>query len=148
MNITEEIRTNAKNINATIVLPEANLDERVMQACKYILDNKLSKLVVFGKAEEFENEIKNNSDCTIIDIENYEKTEELANQLYELRKEKGLTLEKAQELIKNPAYFAMMLLKNNLADGVVAGAKFTTADTLRPALQIIKTKRLDFRCGL
>ena len=60
--------------------------------------------------------------------------------MYELRKNKGLTIEQASELIKTPTYLAMMMLKNNMADGVVAGAKFSTADTLRPALQIIKTK--------
>jgi len=140
MNITQEIRNNAKQIDATIILPEANLDERVKQASEYILQNELAKLVIFGKKEEFSSKITNNPNCTIIDLETTELSSKFATQLYELRKEKGLTQEKANELIKNPAYFAMMMLKNNMADGVVAGAKFTTADTLRPALQIIKTK--------
>ena len=140
MNIKETIRNSAKAKKSTIILPEANLDTRVAQACEIILEKELSNLIIFGKSSEFSSKITNNKNCTIIDIENYENLNNLATQLYELRKHKGLSLEQAQEIIKNPAYFAMMLLKNNMADGVVAGAKFTTADTLRPALQIIKTK--------
>ena len=140
MNIKETLRNKAKNIKSTIILPEANLDKRVADACEIILENGLSNLIIFGKENEFSNRITSDPNCEIIDIENYVNLGDFINQLYELRKHKGLTLEQAQELIKNPAYFAMMMLKNNLADGVVAGAKYTTADTLRPALQIIKTK--------
>ena len=140
MSITKEIRENAKKINATIILPEANLDDRVAQACEIILNEKLAKIMVFGKPSEFSASIASNPNCTIIDIESYHNLHNFATQLYELRKHKGLTTEQASELVKNPAYFAMLMLKNGLADGVVAGAKFTTADTLRPALQIIKTK--------
>ena len=140
MKILEDLKQRAKNKNCTIILPEANLDERVKQAAIQILNESLSKLIVFGKATDFPQEISQNSSCQIIDIENYERLEDLANELYELRKAKGLTLETAKELIKQPTYFAMMLLKNNMADGVVAGAKFSTADVLRPGLQIIKTK--------
>ena len=140
MNITKEIRENAKKIKATIILPEANLDDRVKQAAEYILNNELSNLIILGKPCEFSSALTTNPNCKIIDIESYENLSDFATQLYELRKHKGLTLDQAQELVKNPAYLAMMMLKNNLADGVVAGAKFTTADTLRPALQIIKTK--------
>ena len=140
MKILEEIKKRAKNKDYTIILPEANMDERVKNAVVQILKEKLSKLIIFGKKTEFSNEITENENCQIIDIQNYEKITELTNQLYELRKSKGLTLEQAQELIKTPIYFAMMLLKNNMADGVVAGAKYSTADVLRPGLQIIKTK--------
>jgi len=140
MDIKSNIRNTAKSIKATIILPEANLDIRVKEACEVILKEKLSNIIIFGKQNEFPTTLTNNSNCKIIDIESYENLTEFASQLYELRKHKGLTQEQANELVKNPAYFAMMMLKNNLADGVVAGAKFTTADTLRPALQIIKTK--------
>lgn len=139
MKVLEEIKQRAKSKNYTIVLPEANLDERVYNACIKILDEGLSKIIVFGKENEFSS-VFNNTNCTIIDIENYANLEEFANQLYELRKHKGMTEEDAKKLIKTPTYFAMMLVKNGLADGVVAGAKYSTADTLRPALQIIKTK--------
>lgn len=139
MDVLKEIVKKAKNIDATIVLPEANLDERVKQAAEIILKKKLSKIIVFGKIDDYSS-IFNNENCQIIDIENYEKLDELASELFELRKAKGMTEEDAKNIIKKPEYFAMMLLKKGLADGVVAGAKFSTADTLRPALQIIKTK--------
>jgi len=139
MDIIKEIRNKAKNIDATIVLPEANLDERVKKAAEIILKKNISKLIVFGKEEDYSS-VFQSKNCQIIDIKNYSKLDELTNSLYELRKDKGLTLEEAKELIQKPEYFAMMLLKHGFADGVVAGAKFSTADTLRPALQIIKTK--------
>lgn len=139
MNIIKEIEKRAKNVNATIVLPEANLDERVKKAAEIIFKKKLSKIIVFGKVEDYPDSFKSEN-CQIIDIPNYEKLSELTNSLYELRKAKGMTEQNAQIYIQKPEYFAMMLLKHNLADGVVAGAKFSTADTLRPALQIIKTK--------
>lgn len=139
MKILEQIKEKAKIANGTIILPEANMDERVMKAGEIILENGLSNIIVFGKESEFSKTFKCDK-CQIIDIETSLFKDSFATQLYKLRKAKGLTLEKAQELIKEPIYFAMMLLKNNYADGVVAGAKYTTADTLRPALQIIKTK--------
>ena len=140
MKILEEIRMRAKNKDLTIVLPEANMDERVKTACEQILKEGLSKLIVFGKKEEFDKAISNNPNCQIIDLNLNDLSNTFAEQLYELRKAKGLTLESAKELVKQPMYFAMMLLKSNMADGVVAGAKYSTADVLRPGLQIIKTK--------
>lgn len=140
MKILEGIQERAKNKDLTIVLPEANMDERVKKACEQILKEGLSKLIVFGKKEEFDEEMSNNSNCKIIDISSNDLSNTFAEQLYELRKAKGLTLDSAKELIKQPMYFAMMLLKSNMADGVVAGAKYSTADVLRPGLQIIKTK--------
>lgn len=138
MKILNQIFQKAKKINATIILPEANQDRRVYKAAKSILKSKLSNLVVFGKSEEFEPCFKV-SHCQIIDIETYPKTE-LAKQLYELRKHKGMTEQEANSLIKQPLFFAMLMLLNNMADGVVAGACNTTAQVLLPALQIIKTK--------
>lgn len=139
MNILKEIIKKTKSINATIVLPEAHLDERVKAAAEIILKKKLSKIIVFGKEIDYPSIFKSEN-CQIIDMQTYEKLDELTSSLFELRKAKGMTEEDAKTYIQNPAYFAMMLLKNGLADGVVAGAKFSTADTLRPALQIIKTK--------
>ena len=140
MDILKQMKKIAKSKQATIVLPEANQDERVKSACEKILKEKLSNIIVLGKNEEFSNIFQNNPMCEIIDIEKYVKLEEFATQLYEMRKAKGLTEIEAKELVKQPTYFAMMLLKNNIADGVVAGAKYSTADVLRPGLQIIKTK--------
>lgn len=138
MKILKQLSNQAKKINATIILPEANADNRVYEACKIILKQKLAKIIVFGKAEQFDKSFKNKN-CQIIDIDSYNKTD-FSNQLFELRQHKGMTRQKATELVKKPLYFAMMLLKNNLADGLVAGACNTTADVLLPALQIIKAK--------
>ena len=140
MKVLKEIQKRAKSKDLKIILPEANMDDRVMMACCQILKDGLSKLVVFGKLGEFPKEVVSNENCEIIDIETSDKKEEFAKDLFELRKSKGLTFEDAQKLICQPMYFAMMLLKNNMADGVVAGAKYSTADVLRPGLQIVKTK--------
>ncbi len=139
MNIIEKILEKSKKIDATIILPEANIDERVYKAAKILLENNLCKLIVFGTENEFDSTFKSKN-CKIIDIKSFPNLKEFANQLYELRKDKGLTRFQAKKLISQPDYFSMMLLKNKIADGVVAGASWTTANTLRPALQIIKTK--------
>lgn len=139
MKIIRELKQKAKNKDYTIVLPEVKMDERVLKACEIILKQKISKIVVFGKVEELP-KIFQSKLCRVIDIENFENLKEYAEQLYDFRKHKGLTLEEANNLIKIPIYFSMMLLKNGVVDGVVAGAKYSSADVLRPALQIIKTK--------
>lgn len=136
----QKIKQKAKQINATIILPEANIDKRVCDACKYLLKNKLCKIVVFGKVAEFDKSFTASPFCQIIDIETSEKLADYANQLFELRKHKGLTLTQAKKLVKTPEYFACMMLKNEQANGMVAGANFSTAKTLKPALQIVKAK--------
>ncbi len=140
MKIIDDIKKRAKKINATIVIPEANLDKRVYEAAKQILDNKISKLIVFGKNSEFDDSFKT-KDCQIIDITTYKDLDKFAKDLYEIRKAKGMSIEEANRLVRRPDYFSMMLLKDDLADGMVAGATWSTADTLRPALQVIKTKK-------
>lgn len=140
MKIINELTKRAKAIDATIILPEANLDSRVMQACEIIVKKNLSKIIVLGKESEFPLSLRNSKLCKIIDIDSYSEIDDLTNDLYELRKHKGLTIDEAKKLILDPAYFSCMLLKSGVADGLVAGAKWTTANTLRPALQIIKTK--------
>lgn len=139
MEIVEQLKEYAKKIDATIILPEANIDKRVYLAGKEILDKKISKLIVFGKNEEYDESFKS-GDCEIIDISSYKDLDKFATELFELRKNKGMTIDKARELIRRADYFSMMLLKAGRADGVVAGATWSTADTLRPALQVIKTK--------
>ncbi len=139
MNIIEKITNKAKKINATIILPEANLDKRVYSAAKKLIKENLCKIIVFGEAADYDASF-NSPNCRIINIKKYPQLSDYANQLYELRKNKGLTLKEAKKLVSAPDYFSMMLLKNGVADGVVAGACWTTANTLRPALQIIRTK--------
>lgn len=103
------------------------------------------KLFLFGDEEKIlsianKNEI-NISEAKIVEPQKSNKFSEYVNMFYEIRKHKGMTLEKANELIKDPVYFGMMMLKdpNVEADGLVSGAVHSTADTLRPALQILKT---------
>ena len=133
MKILQELRARAQNKQSKIVLPEANMDERVMLACKEILKEGLSKIVVLGKPSEFSKEFIENENCEIIDIANFESLKDYTEQLFEMRKSKGLTFEDARKLIMQPTYFAMMLVKNCRADGVVAGAK------LRICLQARRT---------
>jgi len=136
--IIKQILTDAKKTKGVILLPEANIDERVQKACELIIKYKFGKIAVLGKPEDFDQIIAKN--CIMYNTEDKELQETLAKKLMAIRRRKGVTLEKARELVKRPEYFSMMLLKMGMVDGVVAGAKWTTADVLRPALQIIKTR--------
>ncbi len=141
MGFLDEIKKRAKKDVKTIVLPES-MDKRTMEAAATILKEGIAKLIIIGK----DSEVKSNSrgldisKATIINPETSELTEELINKLYELRKEKGMTLEEAKRLLlEDYMYYACMLVKTGRADGVVSGACHSSANTLRPALQIIKT---------
>ena len=138
MGFIDEVKSKAKKDIKTIVLPESS-DIRTLEATKQILKEGFAKVVLVGNEEEIKSKGIDVEGATIIDPLKSEKYEEYANKLYELRKEKGMTEEKAKELIKDSVYFGMMMLKNNDADGLVSGACHSTADTLRPALQIVKT---------
>ena len=132
--IEEKVKANKKK---KIILPESN-DERILKASEYVTKNELVDIVLIGDEEQIKKYIDIDN-IEIINPDTFDK-DELVNELYELRKEKGLTKEDARKLIDQPMYFSIMLLKNGYADGLVAGATHTTADTLRPALQIIKSK--------
>lgn len=132
------IKTKAKLINANIVIPEANIDDRIYTACKFLARNNWSKITVLGKPGDFDDFFVKNKNVTVINIENYAKITEMTKALYERRKDKLQSLEEAAELLKNPIYFATMLLYSGACDGMVCGANYSTADSLRPALQIIK----------
>lgn len=140
MNMLEQLKEKAKLRPGKIVLPETLVDSRVMQAVEMIVKDNISEVVVFGKKEDYSKEVAESNLVTIIDIDTFAEFENFVNALYELRKNKGMTIEQAREILKEPIYFACMLVKLNYADGIVAGAKYTTGDTLRPALQIIKTQ--------
>ena len=142
MSFIEKIKEKARKDIKTIILPEAT-DERILQATEMVKKEKYAKIILLGNEEQIkqiaqEKEIDING-TQIIDPEKSEKSEEYATELYELRKAKGMTEEKAKELIKEPIYYGMMMLKQGDADGLVSGAAHSTADTLRPALQILKT---------
>lgn len=142
MSFIEEIKNRAKQQIKTIILPEAT-DIRILKAAQIINKEKYAKVALIGNKEEIERLIKENNlelgDTQIIDPAESDKTSEYAKELYELRKAKGMTEEQAQKLILEPIYYGMMMVKLNHADGLVSGAAHSTADTLRPALQILKT---------
>ena len=144
MSFIEEIKERAKKDIKTIVLPEAE-DIRTLEATRMVLDEKYAKVILIGNEEKvLEKAKENNIDITGVEIINpveSEKYDEYVNLLYDLRKHKGMTIEQAKELVKDPTYYGMLMLKdeNSEADGLVSGAVHSTSDTLRPALQILKT---------
>lgn len=143
MSFIDSMKEQARKEIKTIVLPETD-DVRVLEATQKILKDGFANIILIGDRGEIEKLANDNnidvSGAQIINPLISEKFSKYSNDLYELRKEKGLTLEKAQELLKtNSRYFATMMVKENDADGMVSGASHATSDTLRPALQILKT---------
>lgn len=142
MPFIDDIKLRAKKEIKTIVLPEAE-DIRTLKAVDIIAKDEFCKIILIGNKEEIQkNAQENNLDISKAEIINPNDSEyynEFVNTFYELRKHKGMTEEEAKELIKNPVFFGMMMVKTERADGLVSGACHSTADTLRPALQILKT---------
>ena len=141
MSFIDNIITRAKANKKTIVLPET-MDDRVLGAAEKIVNEDVANVILIGNKEEILEKNSSLNKCVIIDpIEDSVLTDELTLKLYDLRKEKGLSEEEARKLLtEDYMYFACMLVKTGRADGVVSGACHSTANTLRPALQIIKTK--------
>lgn len=145
MSFIEEIKNRAKEDIKTIILPEAE-DKRVLEAASKVIKQGFAKVILLGDEEKIKDDcLKNKINLDGVDVINpltSDKKEEYKQKLYELRKNKGMTLEQAEELLKEPIYFGMMMLKdeNSKADGLVSGAAHSTANTLRPVLQILKTK--------
>ena len=141
MGFIETIKERAKKEKKRIVLPET-MDRRVLEAAHQILENDIADIILIGNVDEVLENSKglNIEKASIIDPNNSSLTEEFIQKLYNLRKEKGMTLEEARKLLlEDYMYYACMLVKSNMADGVVSGACHSTSNTLRPALQIIKT---------
>ena len=142
MNFIDGIKDRARNEMKTIVLPEAS-DLRVVTAAATVLKEAYANVVLVGNEENIKKMAEENgldvSKAIIVDPLKSEKSKEYAENLYELRKAKGMTLEQAEELVKDEVYYGMMMVKMNDADGLVSGAIHSTSDTLRPALQILKT---------
>lgn len=142
MSFIEEVKQRAKKELKSIILPEAT-DIRVLKATETVLKEGYAKIILIGNEQEITQNAKENNinieGVTIIDPLTSEKKEEYANTLYELRKNKGMTPEQAQKLVEDPVYYGMVMVKVNEADGLVSGCAHSTADTLRPALQILKT---------
>ena len=142
MSFIESIKQRAKQNIKTIILPEAE-DKRVLEAASKVIAQGFAKVILIGNKEQVEKDSKENnidlSGVEIIDIKSSTKKQEYAQKLFELRQAKGMTEEEASKLIEEPIYFGMMMLKNGEADGLVSGAAHSTSNTLRPALQILKT---------
>ena len=144
MTFIENIKKRAKENIKTIVLPEAE-DIRILEATQQVLKEQYANIILVGNKEKIEKKAKENNiniiGAEIVDPNNSEKHDEYVNLLYELRKHKGMTIEQAKELVKDPVYYGMLMVKDEQtnADGLVSGAAHSTSDTLRPALQILKT---------
>ena len=142
MDLLQQIVARAKANKQRIVLPEAE-EERTLRAADRVLADELANIILIGNPEAIKADaekygLTNIDKATIIDPLNNPRSEEYAELLAELRKKKGMTIEQARELVKNPLYLGCMIIKTEGADGQISGALSTTGDTLRPALQIIK----------
>jgi len=140
MNFLEQISLRAKSDLKTIVLPESS-DIRTLKAAALVQEKGIANIVLVGNPEEIK-KLSGDLDISkarIVDPLNSDKFDEYANAFYELRKAKGMTIEKARETMKDSLYYGVMMVKMGEADGMVSGAIHSTADTLRPALQILKT---------
>lgn len=143
MSFIDEIKNRAKKDIKKIVLPESE-DDRTLKATSEVLKQKFAEIILIGNKEKIlkrANELKLNNveEAEIIDPVNSDKYDEFVEKFYELRKNKGMTIEKAKEYMLDNTYFGMMMVKQGYADGLVSGAVHSTSDTLRPALQILKT---------
>ena len=135
----EKLKANPK----TIVFPEGS-DPRILEAASRLLAANFLKPILLGNVDEINRSAEdagyNIRGAQIIDPENYDKFDEMVETFCELRKSKGMTPEKAIPILKQTNYFGTMLVKMGLGDCLLGGATYSTADTVRPALQIIKTK--------
>ncbi len=142
MSFIENMKLRAKKNIKTIVLPEGN-DIRTIKAVEKVLNEKFADVIVLGNKNEIlelaKKESINIDGVKIINPINDSNYDKLVNDFYELRKAKGMTIEKAKEILKDETYYGMMMVKEGLADGLVSGACHSTSNTLRPALQILKT---------
>ena len=143
--LTEVMKKASENVK-TIVLPEGE-DKRVLKAAHIVTEAKAAKIVILGDEQQIADYFKQNNwdmeDIKVIKPENSAKLADYTDLLYQLRKEKGMTEEDAQKTALNYNYFGTLMVKAGDADGMVSGANHSTADTVRPALQIIKSARKD-----
>lgn len=143
MNISKNIRQKAKENIKTIVLPEGE-EPRMIAAAQIIYQEGFAKLVFLGKENKIKELAKNNDitfpgDIEIIDPESSDNLEKYAEIYYNLRKNKGVSMDEAKMLLKDPLYYAALMVYQDDADGLVAGSVNATGDVFRPALQTIKT---------
>ena len=144
MELLEQLKQRAHNNLRRIVLPEGD-EPRTLEAADRLLADQSVKLILIGDADKIhamaaDKGLKHIGEATIVNPETDPKMPVYADLLYELRKNKGMTHEEAEQKAKDPLYLGCLMIKNGDADGEVAGARGTTADTIRPAFQIIKTQ--------
>ncbi len=141
MSFIEAIKDRARQSRKTIVLPES-MEIRTLEATAQILSEDICDVILIGDKDEI-TKVGMNFDisrATIVDPNSFEQMDAYVAKLVELREKKGMTLEKAGEILKTDAlYLGVMMVKMGLADGMVAGAVNSTANVLRPSLQILKT---------
>ena len=144
MALIEQLVARARADKQRIVLPEGT-EERTLKAADRVLAEGIADLILLGDPEEIKelatkNDLQHIAKATIIDPRNHGKKEEYAQLLAQLRAKKGVTIESARSIVENPLYLGSLIIKSGDADGQLAGARNTTGDVLRPALQIIKTQ--------
>ncbi len=143
MAFIDEIKNRAKKEIKKIVLPESN-DDRTLIATSEVLKQQFAEIILIGNKSKIlerakDLKLNNLEEAEIVDPQNSERYDEFVEAFYELRKHKNMTIEKAKEFMLDNIYFGMMMVKQGYADGLVSGAIHSTSDTLRPALQILKT---------
>jgi len=140
VNFIQFIKQKAKSDKKTVVLPES-LDIRTLEAAQTILKEELANVVLIGNKGAILEKSSglDISGAKIIDPDTYDNMNDFVDTLVDLRKHKGMTKENAEKLLLNPLYLGVMMVKKGIADGMVAGAVNSTADVLRPSLQILKT---------
>lgn len=143
MNLLEIIRQNAKKHPKRIALPEGT-EPRTLQAADQVLADEMAEIILIGNPQKIKEAARlkgltNINRALVVDPDNIKKADEYAELMVELRGHKGMTINKALELLKDPLYLATIMIKNGDADGEVAGAMNATGDVLRPAFQYVKT---------
>ncbi|PHV71106.1 phosphate acetyltransferase [Sporanaerobium hydrogeniformans] len=141
MSFIEDIKARAKSNKKTIVLPETT-DIRTLKAAHLVLQEEIANVILIGDAAEIQDKAEglDLSQAEIINPKTFEEMDTYITELVKLREKKGMTIEKANQLLHNdPLFLGVMMVKQGKADGMVAGAINATADVLRPSLQILKT---------
>ncbi len=136
----KQLLQKASALNKSIVFPEAEISDRVLKAVEIILKKNVARPILLGDEEKILSKGYKLTGATIINPKKSELIKEFTEKLYELRKAKGMTEAQAKKTVQDPFYFASMMVYCGYADGTLGGAETSTADSLRPGLQIIKGK--------
>ena len=143
MKLINDIKDRARKLNKRIVLPEGT-EERTLKAADQVIAEGLARIILIGNPEEISQladklDLKNIGKVQIVDPVSHKMKDHYVDMMVDIRKNKGLTRNEAMNLIENPLYLSVMMIKNGDADGEVAGATNATGDVLRPAFQFVKT---------